>query len=446
MIFFTSPRLSGKMCLHAFSLLLAVTLPVVHPLAAQKTTALTDAQVRMMREKIRSALFVPEKLPALKATTHGSFSPVHGVVAERVSYATQYGLRIPAIVYRPEKSHGKLPAIVVVNGHGADKSSWYSWYTGILYAQAGAVVLTYDPLGEGERNDQHQDGVGEHDTPNAEPTLPRRTGGAMVADILQGVSYVTSRPEVDAKRIGVLGFSMGSLIVSFAGAIDPRIHAVLLTGGGDLDGPEGYWDTTHSVMCEAGPWHALEFLGDRGAVIMALQARRGPMFMINGTNDTVVAIQKNGPDFFADLRKRTIALNGSEKNVFTTYFDEGASHRPAWVTQLAATWLTEQLHFALWDKEKIATLPTLKIANWAKRINFVLVKNTAREDRDAGLIAIDVNAPLLTPEQLSILPRAEWETQRDHYVYSAWLKSALAEAEAAPTQTAPNLPEPSVHK
>lgn len=407
---------------------------VVRPLGAQNAPApLTGSQVQELRAQIRAALFVPQTLPPLDAARHSSFSPVDGVVAERVTYATQYGLRIPAIVYRPAgKEKTKLPGIVVVNGHGADKSSWYSWYTGILYAKAGAVVLTYDPLGEGERNNDHQDATGQHDTPSAEPTLPRRTGGAMVTDVLQSVSYLAARPDVDAGRIGVLGFSMGSFIVSIAGAVDDRIHAVLLTGGGDLDGPGGYWDTTHSVMCESGPYHALEFLGDRGPVIMALQARRGPMFMINGTNDTVVAIPKNGPEFFADLRRKTIALNGSEKNVFTTYFDPGASHRPGWVTPLAASWLAENLHFAHWAPEQIAKLPTIKIGDWAKKIDFVLVKNTSREDRDAGLIAIDVQAPKLSPEELSALPRAEWEKQKERFVYTSWLERALAEAKTRP--------------
>ena len=130
--------------------LLAAIFAVVLPLGAQNASVqpLSAEQVKAMRAQIRAALFVPEHLPALDPAAHGQFSPVAGVVAERVTYATQYGLRIPAIVYRPEKSHGKLPGIVVVNGHGADKSSWYSWYTGILYAQAGAVVLTYDPMGE----------------------------------------------------------------------------------------------------------------------------------------------------------------------------------------------------------------------------------------------------------------------------------------------------------
>jgi dienelactone hydrolase len=388
----------------------------------------SSRQTHTWRSEIRTALFIPPQLPALDVQTYGSFSPLAGVIAERVTYATEYGLRVPAIVYRPEKITRRLPGIVVVNGHGADKSSWYSWYTGVMYAKAGAVVLTYDPIGEGERNDDHKDGTGEHDRPIDVSGVPQRMGGQMVVDVMQAVSFLDSRPDVDARRIGVMGFSMGSFVVSLAGAVDPRIHAVFLTGGGDLDGPGGYWDASKAVMCQSGPYHALAFLGDRPAVLFTLQARRGPTFIFNGTNDTVVAIPEHGPQFFEDLRKRVIALDGSDKNVFTTYFDPGASHRPAWVTPRAAEWLAANLHFANWNARTIPALPTIRIGDWAEKNDVYLNKSAMRPDRDAGLVAIDVDVPKLTPQQLSVLPMPEWEKEKAQFVYSAWAHAAIADA------------------
>ena len=90
---------------------------------------------RAWREQIRKVLFVPDPLPALESRTHGSFEPEPGIVAERVSYGTQFGMRVPAILYRPKSPKGKIPALVVVNGHGGDKYSWYAFYSGILYAR-----------------------------------------------------------------------------------------------------------------------------------------------------------------------------------------------------------------------------------------------------------------------------------------------------------------------
>jgi len=99
--------------------------------------------------EIRKQLFIPAVLPSLDARTWSTFSPMPGVLADRVSYATANGMLVPAIVYRPDPAvahwKGKLPGIVIVNGHGGDKFSWYAFYSGMLFAKSGAMVVTYDP-------------------------------------------------------------------------------------------------------------------------------------------------------------------------------------------------------------------------------------------------------------------------------------------------------------
>src|SRR5690242_9580403 len=100
---------------------------------------------KTLRGQIRDTLHIPESLPEVEGKLYGSFLPAPGVSADRVSYATAYNLRVPAIVYHPaEHKRMRRPALVIVNGHGGDKSSWYAYWAGILYARAGAVVLTYD--------------------------------------------------------------------------------------------------------------------------------------------------------------------------------------------------------------------------------------------------------------------------------------------------------------
>ncbi len=411
--------------------------PLASAQAASPDKPASAVQINQWRQQVRHALFIPDALPDPAPESFGSFTPTPGVVAERVTYRTGYNLRVPAVVYRPAtRPAGKMPAIVVVNGHGADKSSWYSWYTGILYARAGAVVVSYDPIGEGERNDDHKDFTGEHDKLISDPaSMPPRLGGLMVLDVMQAVSYLAQRPDVDEHRIAVLGFSMGSFVSSLAGAADPRIHALLLDGGGDLDGPGGYWDAGHAVMCQAAPYKALLFLGDRPAVLFTLSARRGSTFIINGTNDTVVAIPTHGPDFFADMRKRVIALNGSDRGVFTTYFDPGASHRPSWVTPRAAEWLGSQLQFPNWPQAKIASLPTISIRDWAASVGLPLTGSYAREDRDAGIVAIAADVPLLTVKDTDVMSRPTWNLLKNDLVYASWVERATAAAQSDSTST-----------
>src|SRR5437868_1422649 len=229
-----------------------------HPLAAE--------QQGQWRAAIRSALFVPDPLPPLKAQSHGTFEPTADVIAERITYQTQFGLRVPAILYRPKSHSGKLPALIVVNGHGGDKYSWYAFYSGIMYARGGAAVLTYDPVGEGERNSERKSGTRAHDKVLMPDEMGRRMGGLMVTDLMQAVSYLRERPEVDSARIGAMGYSMGSFVLALAGAADERLKACALTGGGNLDGPGEYWDKS-KPMCQGLPYQAIGFLGDRPAAI-----------------------------------------------------------------------------------------------------------------------------------------------------------------------------------
>ena len=125
------------------------------PLVAQISSPgrpISAAQIAAWRSRIRSTLFANPPPPTLKPEFHGRFEPEPDVIAERVTFGTQFGMKVPAILYLPKKRQGRVPALVVVNGHGGDKYSWYAFYSGILYARAGAVVLTFDPAGEGERN------------------------------------------------------------------------------------------------------------------------------------------------------------------------------------------------------------------------------------------------------------------------------------------------------
>lgn len=95
--------------------------------------------VAKVQAQIRANFFVADPWPALAPAVHRRFTPAPGVAAEAVTYATQFGTRVPAILYRPEASPGtaRRPAFIVVNGHGGDKYAWYSYYTGVTFARAG---------------------------------------------------------------------------------------------------------------------------------------------------------------------------------------------------------------------------------------------------------------------------------------------------------------------
>ena len=65
------------------------------------------------------------------------------------------------------------------------------------------------------------------------------------------------------------------------------------------------------------PYESLNFLGDRPAVIYALQAARGPTMVFNGLGDTAVAIPTHGENFFEDLRARAVQLCMAGRMIFS---------------------------------------------------------------------------------------------------------------------------------
>ncbi|MBI3207912.1 MAG: dienelactone hydrolase family protein [Candidatus Solibacter usitatus] len=389
------------------------------------------------RKKILSTLHSPDPLPALEVKQHGKFSVEKGTQAERFSYRTQLGMRVPAIVYAPSAApQVRRPAIIVVNGHGGDKFSWYAMYTGMAYARLGAVVLTYDPLGEGERNAKLQSGTRAHDRVVQPEEMGRYMGGLMLTDVRQAVSYLASRPDVDATRIAAVGYSMGSFVLSVACAAETRLRACVLVGGGNLDGPGEYWDGS-KPMCQGIPYRSLAFLGDRPAALYSLHALRGATLIYNGDADTVVNIPKKGQTYLEEVRRATIALSGKNE-VFDIDFVKGTSHRPYFVTKPVAIWLHRYLHFSHADLEKI---PVQRIAGWAREHNVEMDKLYATYDREGGTPALFNDIPALTRAQLRVFSEKDWQAARGELIYESWVEKARLRLTPPPSSRTGSTPE-----
>jgi dienelactone hydrolase len=373
-----------------------------------------------LRDQIQHTFHVPDPLPALEAKVHSTFEPEPGIVADRVTYRTQLNLLVPAIVYHPANTSAKGPALIIVNGHGGDKYSWYAFYAGVMYARAGAVVLTYDPIGEGERNAQHKSGTRAHDKYVPPDENGRWMGGLMMTDIRQATSYLLSRPDVDPNRIGLTGYSMGSFVVSWACAVETRIHACAPTAGAVLDEPGGTLDSSSKKMCQAIPYQSLSFLGDRGPMIFALAAQHAAVLIHNGSSDEVVNIPTHNEAFFHDMQARTAKILGPDaKKVFTYTWTPDGGHRPYFVTRPVAEWFNQQLHFPTWDK--IAHDET-HISEWAAKNNVPMDKQYATEHREGGAIALGKDIPNIPHDKLNVLPESEWQTQKQNFIWESWVE------------------------
>lgn len=127
-------------------------------------------------------------------------------------------------------------------------------------------------------------------------TQLRGVGFDTVADILLALDYLESRPDVDRRRIFLLGSSLGAPAVTIAGAVDARPAAVVsLYGGGRLGSlvahtlghpdqrrPYPRWQALilgHALAWFLTPLEPLRYVGD-------IAPR--PFLMVNGADDSLI--------------------------------------------------------------------------------------------------------------------------------------------------------------
>ena len=149
---------------------------------------------------------------------------------EKLIFESQPGFLVDALLYVPKKVKFPAPGILSTIGHYADDGFfiWSEQGRCAGLARKEYVVMTYDPISQGERKWL---GNGNHDT------LRRKTlmsgldvSGLMFWDSIRAIDYLTSRPEVDPKRIGVTGVSGGGFNALYTAVLDGRVRAVAPAG------------------------------------------------------------------------------------------------------------------------------------------------------------------------------------------------------------------------
>jgi hypothetical protein len=104
-------------------------------------------------------------------------------------------------------------------------------------AKRGAIVLTYDPVGQGERS-QYWDadkgrsrynlGCGEHAVlGNPLYLLGTSLARYRIWDGMRGLDYLVGRDDVNAARIGCMGSSGGGTLTAYLAALDARVHSAI---------------------------------------------------------------------------------------------------------------------------------------------------------------------------------------------------------------------------
>src|SRR6266567_1020409 len=244
-------------------------------------------------------------------------------VIEKVISESLPQFYVTANLYRPTRP-GRYPGILLQAGHTQEGKPEGQRLAANL-ALKGFVVLTFDPVGQGEREQTYDRRV---DRPLAGWSVPEHIQagaqsiliGESVAryfiwDAKRALDYLVSRPEVDPARLGAVGCSGGGALTALIGALDPRFKAVapacfinsyrLLFAGPDPDSEmsppnllsSGLDMADYVELSAPTPWLILATEGDyftpAGARLVYDEARR--WFGLYGAEDKVRFFIGGGP-------------------------------------------------------------------------------------------------------------------------------------------------------
>lgn len=128
-----------------------------------------------------------------------------------VRFPVEGGIHLAAWLFVPAAGPGPYPAITMAHGFAGTKYHRLEHYAA-AFAASGFVVLVHDHRAFGD-----SDGVPRHDI----------NPWQQIADWRRAISYLQSRPEVDAEWIGIWGSSFAGGHALVLGATDRRLKAVV---------------------------------------------------------------------------------------------------------------------------------------------------------------------------------------------------------------------------
>jgi dienelactone hydrolase len=163
-----------------------------------------------------------------------------GYVLERVSIDNGVGNEISALLLTPTGLEKPAPAVLWLHSSTPEKNQVITPGTnggpeplGEVLVRAGYVVFAPDAYWHGERAGTGPAGAREVQTEEQLSLyklniwLGRTLWGMFVRDDQIALDYLVSRPEVDRKRIGATGMSMGSTRAWWLAAVDDRVTATV---------------------------------------------------------------------------------------------------------------------------------------------------------------------------------------------------------------------------
>jgi hypothetical protein len=203
----------------------------------------TEADLLRLQNQLRQKVLnmlggLPSERTPLHSRVTGRIA-MDGFHIEKLIFESIPGIYVTALLYVPESTRNKesgaqdrYPAVLVPAGHAENGKAHYQALCQRL-VQRGYVVISWDPVGQGERSQfwDAKAGKSRYNRICAEHAVIGNLAylaGTNLArweiwDGLRAFDYLLTRPEVDPDRINITGTSGGGFQAIHIAALEPRI-------------------------------------------------------------------------------------------------------------------------------------------------------------------------------------------------------------------------------
>jgi dienelactone hydrolase len=149
------------------------------------------------------------------------------------------GFLVPGMIELPKGEAKPYPLVLLLHGWSGGKENWWEDDNfvngGILrktLLEAGFAVMALDAATHGERSNEidylHVNFFEDLKAPEKRNYFTfAEISIQTVKDYRRGLDYITQRDDVDADRIGLLGYSMGAMDSFYLISVEPRIKTVV---------------------------------------------------------------------------------------------------------------------------------------------------------------------------------------------------------------------------
>jgi uncharacterized protein len=222
--------------------------------------------------------------PPLEATRE-KISETDDASLYKVTYHSTNGQNVPALLFLPRHAKTPMPVVVLQHGLGRAKEDMLNDAMKGELVKDGFAGFAMDAALHGERKMAGKEPLTTFFGMDKTPVYQT------VADLRRGLDYLATVPEIDPKRIGYYGISMGGFLGALAAGLDTRIKApVLVVTWGD-------WGTLFDnsdllKQAAAGtiltPELVRQFMADVDPINFVGHISPRPVLMQNGKTDHAV--------------------------------------------------------------------------------------------------------------------------------------------------------------